>query len=203
MFVHARGARKPKSKFLACAQIFTYADYVLAEGRGFYSVNQAEIIESFYYIRKDYDCLAAAYSITEICEKTLLEDMPADDLLLLALKALSHLSKGSFPALQISNVFLIRFITWYGLSPETENCGICGKPLEEMGSVLLTSEGVRCTNHSGNDDAPLCLKISASAAYALRHIVTSGMPQSFSFKAADDVLAELQRIGRLLWNSHF
>ena len=203
LFVYARGARKPKSKLLACAQIFTYADYILAEGRGFRSVNQAEIIENFYDIRKDYDSLVAAHSITEVCEKSLLEDMPADELLQLALKALSLLSKGKFPALQVSSVFLIRCVSWYGFAPEVENCGVCVKPIDEMSKILFSAEGVTCADHEYDKMPPVPFIISKSAAFALRHIVLSDLSQSFSFKASESVISELHKIGRALWNRHF
>ena len=203
MMVYARGARKPKSKFLSGAQIFTYADYVLAEGRGFYSVNQADVIESFYSIRKDYDSLVAAYSIVGICEKSLLDNMPADELLLLALKSLSLLSKGSFPSLQISAVFLIRFFLWNGLAPEVERCGTCDTPLAKIQNVLFTAEGILCKNHMPSGEQTNSFTISKSAAHALLHILTNSMPQSFSFRASDTVINELQKIGRTLWNGHF
>ena len=39
----ARGARNVKSKLLAATQLFCYADFVVYEGNGFYSINQAEL----------------------------------------------------------------------------------------------------------------------------------------------------------------
>ena len=204
MLVHARGARKPKSKFLACAQVFTYGDYVLAEGRGFRSVTQAEIIESFYNLRCDYDRLVAAHMIVEVCEKSLLEDVSADGLLQLVLKALSHLAKGAYPPLQVSGVFLLRFFLWYGLAPQTEYCCVCEVPLEEMASIRFANEGVRCAGHnSGLEEVTAALTITNSAALALRHVFTSSLSQSFSFKASEAVISELQRMGRVLLNSHF
>ena len=73
MMIYARGARKPKSKFMAAAQLFTYADYVITVGRGFHALAQAQVIESFYGLRTDYDRLTAAHLLAEVCEKTLLE----------------------------------------------------------------------------------------------------------------------------------
>ena len=35
-------------KLLAATQLFCYADFVVCDGRGFYSVNQAELLKSFY-----------------------------------------------------------------------------------------------------------------------------------------------------------
>ena len=51
VLLSARGARRAKSKLLAATQLFCYADFVVYEGRGFYSVTQAELKKSFYGLR--------------------------------------------------------------------------------------------------------------------------------------------------------
>ena len=51
VLLSARGARRAKSKLLAATQLFCYADFVVYEGKGFYSVTQAELKNSFYGLR--------------------------------------------------------------------------------------------------------------------------------------------------------
>jgi DNA repair protein RecO (recombination protein O) len=115
LLVYARGARKPTSRFMSAAQLFTYADFVLTKGNGFYSLAQAEIIESFYPLREDYDRLMAAHLVAEVCEKTLLDSIESDDLLRLVLKSLTLLAKGKVSPAQVATVFLLhipqKFIT--------------------------------------------------------------------------------------------
>jgi len=199
MMIYARGARRPKSKFMAASQVFTYADFVLAAGRGFYSLAQAEVIESFYGLRTNYDSLAAAHLIAEVCEKTLLEDIACDDLLQLALKALSYLSKPSIDLspLQITGVFFTRFFVYYGLAPETNACTACGEIVEQ--DAFFAAEGLVCR---------VCrpgysIKLSPAAVYAIRHIVHSDLSKSFLFNAHSSVINELWQVGKLLWDYHF
>ena len=223
MMIYARGARKPKSKFMAAAQLFTYADFVLARGRGFYALTQAEVIESFYGIRTDYDCLTAAHLIAEVCEKTLLEDIACDDLLLLALKSFMHLNKSAqncdalvdgkntynLPPAQIIGVFFMRFYAQYGLTPEVEACTVCGMDINEIsglsrisgtnGGAYLAAEGLVCRAHRPG----VCIKLSEVAIYTLRHILSSDLSGAFMFKARDDVLAELRGAAQMLWRCHF
>jgi DNA repair protein RecO (recombination protein O) len=199
--VYARGARKPKSKFIAAAQLFTYADFILAEGRGFYSLAQAEIIESFYHIRAGYDSLCHAHLMTEVCEKTVLENLNCDELLLLLLKSLSHLNKKSdgLPYAQVTGVFLFRFFVYYGLSPQTGACSVCES--EPAPHYFFCGEGLICKDCAArlNNRIP----ITQGTAAALRYILDNELVQSFMFKANDETLTQLTQASKLYWDSHF
>ncbi|MCL2841674.1 MAG: DNA repair protein RecO [Defluviitaleaceae bacterium] len=200
IMVYARGARKPKSKFMASAQLFTYADFILAQGKGFYSVTQAEVIESFYHLRTDYDRLCAAHLIAEVCEKTLWDADNCDDLLLLTLKSLARLAKGKHLPLQVTGVFFARFFAYYGLRPQVEACVLCDTPLEAMSAkeIFFGTEGIFCTHH-GNS----CIRVSKFTAQALLYILDSSLGDAFHFHANQDILLELQQVAKLLWNAHF
>ena len=199
LMVYARGARKPSSKFLAAAQLFTYADFVLTQGRGFYALAQVEIIENFYALREDYDRLMCAHMVAEVCEKTLWDNIESDELLLLALKTLSVLAKAQVLPLQVSSVFLMRFFDVHGLRPQTEACVVCEAEFEEGLGAVLCAEGLVCNAHRPVVYQPL----SAVAIFALRHILDSELGQAFLFTVKEDILKELGRAAKLLWNIHF
>jgi len=197
MMINARGARKPKSKFMAAAQLFTYADFVVTVGRGFKALAQAEVIESFYGIRTDYDRLTAAHLLVEVCEKTLLENIACDDLLRLTLKALSHLSKPHLPPLHVIGVFFMRFYAYYGIAPEVDTCVTCGEDVES--GTYMSAEGLVCAAHKPN----YAIGISRAAVFAMRHILGSGLAEAFRFNAHESVLQELRNAARMLWRLHF
>ena len=68
VLLSARGARRAKSKLLAATQLFCYADFVVYEGKGFYSVTQAELKNSFYGLRLDMDKFSEAMYLAELTE---------------------------------------------------------------------------------------------------------------------------------------
>ena len=68
VLLSARGARRAKSKLLAATQLFCYADFVVYEGRGFYSVTQAELKNSFYGLRLDMDKFSEGMYLAELTE---------------------------------------------------------------------------------------------------------------------------------------
>jgi len=199
LMVYARGARKPTSKFMSAAQLFTYADFVLTKGQGFYALAQAEVIESFYPLREDYDRLMAAHLVAEACDKTLWDDIESDDLLRLVLKSLSVLAKGKVPPLQAACVFLFRFLDVHGLRPQTDTCVVCDAPLRAMGRAVISAEGLVCTVHKPITYQP----VSIAAIMAMQHILDHELAQAFFFTARDELLMELRKAADLLWKCHF
>ncbi|MCL2708138.1 MAG: DNA repair protein RecO, partial [Defluviitaleaceae bacterium] len=182
--VYARGARKAKSKFLGAAQLFCYGDYVINDGGAFLAMAQAQPIESFYRVRGDYDALRHAHYAAEICEKAVLEDTQADELLLLLLKTLKRLDRAAannegVPPRQVSAVFLFRFFKYYGIAPEAGACCACGD--EGIGSLrYFGADGALC--ESCAKKTPRRALMSAAALEALRHILESGLNEAFMFK---------------------
>jgi DNA repair protein RecO (recombination protein O) len=199
IMVRARGARKPKSKYLAASQLFTYADYVLAEGRGFASVTQADIIEGFYALRADYDRLAAAHVVAEACEKAVPENINCDDLLLTALAALKRLAAGDMPLL-VQCAFFMRFFDVYGLRPVMGQCAECGAGVDA--EPLFGPQGNLCRIHTGCANGA-AVKISQDAARAIKYVLESDLRGAFRFTAAPSVLADMDKAARLLWDTHF
>ena len=204
IMAYARGAKKPKSKFMAASQIFTYADFILTKGPGFYSVAQAEVIESFYPLRQDYDRLMTAYKILETCKKTIWDNINYDPLLLLILKSFQNLCKDSPNSImtpqQIYCVFIHRFYDFSGVSPQLESCIVCNTALKEINEkVFVCTEGLCCKNHR-----PINSKaISYDGLIALKFIIQSEMPKAFLFNASTDIINQLNQYAELIWDAHF
>jgi len=199
LLVYARGARKQKSKFIAAAQLFVYADFVLAKGRGFYSVNAAEVIENFYALRTDYDRLIAAHLICEVCEKTVMEQMESDECLRITLKSLQHLCKGHMPEEQILSVFLYKIFDDHGLAPHIHECVICGALMDAPTNAVLTPEGLCCAVHTINAGK----HIEAPTVAALKHILEHDLADAFRFCIDGQNLKQLLSAAIMLWDHHF
>ena len=199
ILAYARGARKPTSKFMAGAQLFTYADFVLTRGAGFHSLAQADVIENFFALRQDYDSFMAACHVSEICQKTLWDEINCDELLMLVLKTMQNLAKGKIPAAQAAAVFLFRFFGFQGLQPQMDACTICGTPAGEIERPRLVQDGLTCHHHPHN----IHRQISPAAMEAISYIQKNDLPQSFSFSVQESALKELRQIAKFLWDCHF
>jgi len=199
ILAYARGARKPTSKFMAGAQLFTYADFVLTKGAGFYSLAQADVIENFFALRQDYDSFAAACYVSEICQKTLWDEINCDELLLLVLKTMQNLTKNKIPAAQTAAVFLFRFFAFQGVQPQMDACTICNTPAPQIERPCLAQDGLICHHHPHN----IHRQISQATIDAINYIQKSDLPKSFMFSVQESTLKELRQIAKFLWDCHF
>ena len=200
IMVYARGAKKPKSKFLAASQLFAYSDFVLAQGQGFYSLAQTDVIRSFYDVRLDYDSLMAAHLFAEVCDKSTFTEYNLDGLLFLTLKSLSVLEKKTYPPNQVAAVFVLLALCEHGLKPLTDFCTVCNTPQVETGNLHFASDGFTC---EGCFMAKKTVAIESACLCAIKHIINSPLALSFHFSASEKTMAKLTEVAFFLWNSHF
>ena len=201
IMVYARGAKKPKSKFMSASQLFAYSDFVLACGQGFYSLAQTEVIRSFYGVRLDYDSLMAAHLFAEVCDKSTFPEHNLDGLLYLTIKSLRVLEKKKFPAEQVRAVFMLLALSFHGLKPITDACTVCSKPLNEIsGNPYFAADGVTCKNCFMTKKT---IVIDFASINAINYVLNSKLADSFHFTVSGKVLEKLTETVCFLWNSHF
>lgn len=194
--VSARGARKPSSKFMAATQLFTYSDFVIADGSSFYSCAQAEVIEPFFQIREDYGTFAAAAEMTRLCEAVTPEGHPNDDTCLLLLCALNALCKGRQPELVLA-AFRLKLLQNEGLEPDTKHCAACNAPLAQLNSALAANAyGLLCPNCSINQDNFACL--SPAARQIAEYVFTADIRSCLTFSAHMHPISEVLQYSNML-----
>jgi DNA repair protein RecO (recombination protein O) len=196
IYVTARGARKPKSKYMAGAQIFTYSDFVFFEKGQMLSVTQVDLIESFYPLRMDLDRFGAACCMVELCDKVIMESVGADEVLHLLLLSLMQLCKGKNPAI-IQRAFEFKFYQLSGIEPAVFNCPKCGKTLES--EAVFGHEGALCKNCRAGGQVPL----TPSALKALQHIIELPTQHIFSFEIDPLSLEQLEAASMLFMRRNF
>ncbi len=196
--VSARGARKPRSKFLAGTQLFTYSDFVIFDGGKFNTMAQIDIIENFYDLRNDYGKLCYSNYFLELCEKVLLPNVACDEVLFLLLKALSLLSKDKINPELCARIFEFKFLQLNGYAAELTCCFECG---EVFGMPYHFSDnGLVCGNCKKNK--PRKVFISEACISALNYILESELGEVFSFKVSDGVLKELRQCSQIFIEAH-
>lgn len=87
-----RGVKKPKAKLAFSAQPFCFAEYVLAEKGGRYTVTGAYLHESFFSLRYDILRFYAACAATEVSLAILMENENYDGLFIGLIECLKSLS---------------------------------------------------------------------------------------------------------------
>ena len=87
-----KGVKKPKAKLAFSAQPFCFAEYVLAEKNGRYTVTAAYLHESFFALRTDLLRFYAACAAAEVCRSILQENEEYEGLFIGFIECLKSLS---------------------------------------------------------------------------------------------------------------
>lgn len=102
-----RGVKKPKARLAFAAQPFCFAEYVLAEKGGRYTVTGAYLHESFFSLRTDIDRFYAACAAAEVCRTILPENEHYENLFIGLIESLKALSLAEDDAAESVISFLL------------------------------------------------------------------------------------------------
>lgn len=189
--VIARGVRRKRSPYAACAQSLAWSEWTLYHRGDWYYANEGATLELWNGLRSDLDTLALGFYFAELTEAVTAEETPAGELLrhlLNGLYALSHFQKS--PAL-MKAAFELKLLCLAGYEPLADSCAYCGRP-EPVEPLLDVVQGVLRCRSCGAGESRLSLPLCGDSLAALRHIVYGDPKRLYSFtlgKAALDRLA--------------
>ena len=137
-----RGARKPKSRYGALAQLFTYGDYAFYKSGSLGTLISGEVIEPFRQLREGLETAAYAAYAVELTDRAA-GDEDAGGALFRQLKAcLSGLAEGKDPEV-ILRIFELKIAIVAGYRPVLDACANCGR-LEGPMQFSAASGGALC-----------------------------------------------------------
>lgn len=144
----ARGARRPKSRFVSSTQVFAYGNFQIFSGRSLDGISQVELKESFPRLHDNLIRLAYASYIVELVNEMTEEGSGDQAIFLMLLTYMKVLSETSDPGL-VTVAFEIKLATILGYKPRLESCSECGDNiLEEYAYFNPNAGGILCRNCS-------------------------------------------------------
>lgn len=196
VLLSARGARRVKSKLLAATQLFCYADFVVYEGKGFYSVTQAELQNSFYGLRLDMDKFSEAMYLAELTERSCPAGMEQDAVLELLYYAFLVMDRGILPPKLISCIFELKLLQLNGLFA-SDVCHICG---EGKGTLYFDGRmgAFYCEKHRTEDS----IFVLDAVRRAVRFVLERESRAAFGFQLSAEALEQLTFILRKYMEVH-
>lgn len=192
----ARGARKANSRLLAATQLFCYADFVVHEGNGFISINQAELQKSFYDLRTDIDKFSEAMYLTELVDRSCPAGMEQDEVLELLYFAFSVMEKGTLPPKLVSRIFELKLLQINGLFAP-EECNICG---ENEGDMYFDGRlgAFYCEDHRTSNS----ILVYDAVRKAFAHVLSKEGKAIFGFHLSEEALEQLTVILKSCMDIH-
>ncbi len=144
----AKGARKITSRKAGHIELFMLTDMLIARGRTWDIISQAEVAESYRDLREDLDKTSQAYYLAELIDRFTEEhdaNAPLFELLALTLARLSHVDD-LFITLRY---FELHLLTLTGFQPQLHFCVACEKAIQpvENNYFYIVDGGVLCPEH--------------------------------------------------------
>ena len=190
--VKARGLRRKNSPLIASCQLLAYAEFVLFEYRGMYTINEAHSVELFSSLRKDLQKLSLGSYFAQAAETMSQEDLPNPELLSLVLNCLYGLSKLGIHETQVKAVFELRSACLSGYSPDLYGCYRCG--CEDPDRFDISEGRLECANCRNPESSGLRMPITPGVLDAMRYICVCDSKKLFSFSASLDTLEALSYV---------
>ena len=190
----ARGARSLKSRKMSSTMQFCYGSFVLYGQGDKYFVKEAELIESFFDLRRSIEGLALANYIAEVLSDVTVEEAEGD-LLRLSLNSLYAIANDRYSLKKIKAVFEIRAASILGFMPDVLQCHICGERggdffFDIMGGIIECAScreraaKARLEHPDPHESHILCI-LSEGAKTALGYSIYSPLDRVFAFNISD------------------
>lgn len=192
----AKGARRMQSTMLSSSQIFAFSEFVLFRSKGdTYYINSAELIESFYSIRNDYDRLNCAMDCMRFVKKNANENETSTLMLKLVLNTIYLISVGNKNMDFVKVVFELKAVQILGYAPDVGICKVCKDSNSQITGFSMKNEGFICDNCKNIDKSIFIL--SPPAVAAIRFVMRSELGKIFSFSVSDEVVKEIEKFNNI------
>ena len=191
----AKGARSFKSRQMSSTVQFCYGSYVLYQKGEYFWIKEAELIESFFDIRKSIEGLALAAYICEVLSEVTVAEAEAE-LLRLSLNSLYAIAKGGYDLNTVKAAFEIRTAAIIGLMPDILACRECGERsgdfyFDIMGGTILcrncqSSLTSALTEIEDSHERRIISILTEGAKTALAYCIYCPIERIFSFRVTGE-----------------
>jgi len=143
----AKGVRKTTSRKAGHVELFMLTDMLVAHGRTWDIISQAEIVEPYRDLREDLDKTSQAYYLAELLDRFTEEHDANAPLFQLLTLTLAHLSHTMDPFLLL-RYFELHLLSLTGFQPQLHFCVACGEALEPVENYFhFIDGGALCPTH--------------------------------------------------------
>lgn len=183
----SRGCQRTTSALLPASQSFAYGRYELFYSRDKYTVNQCELLESFYPLREDYLRFSTASAALQMAHEAAQENQPNEALFSLLYHTLSFFAYGDMNPCDLMCCFMIRYLSVCGYRPAITSCAQCGRDIRADALVRFSPQngGAVCAGCGGGRE------ISKTALEALRRMLLLSDGEMNRVRLSADIRREL------------
>ncbi len=188
----AKGARKIRSRKAGHLEPFTCVNLLMARGRSFLIITQAETLDPFLNLREDLLRVGYASYIIELLDRFTFDEDDNQQLYRLLKETLSRIDIEKDPNLPV-RYFEIQLLGLLGYRPELTNCVRCASVIQaedqffsiSMGGVLCPRCGPKVPDSS---------QISLNTLKYLRHFQRSPYSEVAKVRLPPEINQDLEQL---------
>ena len=188
----AKGVRKPRSRKGGHLEPFMRSNLLLARGRTFYILTQAEAVDIYPALREDLTLLGIASYMVELIDRFLYDEEENRGLYRILKNSLEHLDRGDDPDL-VSHYFEIRLLDQVGYRPQLFRCAQCEEEIQPEDQFLSPQQGGALCPSCGAR-AVEARPISMQALKYLRHFQRSSFQDAARAQISDHLNTEIENL---------
>ncbi len=202
--VLVKGASKISSKTGSATQLFSYAQFSLADkkhGRA-RILGSVSPISIFYGLRSSVTAVALASYFSQIIGFSVLPKDGTPEILRLMLNCLHFLSEKTHEEHKLKAVFELRMAALLGFMPDVVMCRKCGTYLPAELSFSVEGGYFCCRACRDPESLAQWIDMPAASLQAVRHIVLSDFERIFSFRIGEAAQAPLYAFAEAFLQYH-
>jgi DNA repair protein RecO (recombination protein O) len=188
----AKGARKIKSRKAGHLEPFTRVNLLMARGRSFLIVTQAETIDAFLNLREDLLHVGYAAYITELLDRFTYDEDDNQQIFNLLKDTLSRIDTENDPHFPV-RFFEVKLLELLGYRPELTNCVNCASEIQAEDQYFsISMGGVLCPRCGPKN--PDASQISLNTLKYLRHYQRSSYPEAAKAQLSPELNQDLEQL---------
>lgn len=195
--VFAKGAKKPRSAFVAGSRPFCFGTFTIYEGRTAYNLISMDIQNYFEEITMDMDVVYYGFYFLEMAEYFTTENMRAEQELLLLYQSLRALKNNRIDNRLVQRIYELKMLAIHGEYPNVFSCMYCGRE-EQLDGYSPSADGMVCGCCSCGDK----IKLLTSTVYTMQYIITAEIGKLYTFCVKPEVLQELGMVLNRFMQKH-
>lgn len=186
----AKGVRKVRSRKGGHLEPFTHASLLLATGRDWYLVTQAEAQDIYPNLRDNLENIGYASYAVELVDRFSLEEEENAPIFTLLKRTFDRLNRGD-PAPLVIRYFEIRLLDLLGFRPELQVCVVSGKEIQPENQYFSSALGGVVSPEAAKDVSG-AVAVSLRALKYLRHFQRSSYREATRAQIAPEVAHEME-----------
>jgi len=187
-------SERNKKKSSLAIRPFSHGKYDIFKNRGYYNLNNMEVIESYYSLGEDVNKFINGSYVLEFLDRVLMEEHSNYNLYKLTLDYFDTLSKTKSDAYTLKLAYVVKTFGLLGIMPELKNCAVCAKECTSN-HFSISDGGIICDECCLNTDkSSLIFSTNFDIVNVLEYFINKPFKAFESIKLKPDVYEELNNL---------